>query len=91
MLRDLVAGFACDGLDQRFEIIAFEDRCFTALPAKKQVLVSGGCGDERLTSLRRMDALDQSLFFERLKRPVNGDESQRGMSVARFMRWTQGR
>src|SRR5690242_9306918 len=49
--------------------------------------------NKRLTSLRLMDALDQSLFFQRFERTVNGDQAKRGMGVPSFivnLDWGEG-
>src|SRR5512140_1227435 len=61
---NLIPGFTSNGSDECLKIVAFEQRCLPALLAKQQMLVPGRGRDERLTALRLVDALDQTLAFE---------------------------
>jgi hypothetical protein len=85
VLGDLVSCFAGNGFNESLEIVAFEDCCFTALLAEEEMLVTGRGGDECLTSFGLVDALNQTLFFERFERAIDGDQAQGRMSPASFI------
>jgi hypothetical protein len=90
VLGDLESRFSGNGSDESFEIIAFENGRFTALPAQEQVLVAGGCRNERLASLRLVDALNKSLLLECFECTINGDQPQRRVVGPRLIKDLDG-
>ena len=47
---DLIAGAARDGVDQRIQVVAFEERDAAAALAQQEMLVPGAGGDEGLAA-----------------------------------------
>lgn len=83
MLGDPIARLARNGLDELIEIVSLEQGRSSALIAKQKMLVTFARRDESLASLRLMNALDQTKFFQFFERAINGDQSESGILIAR--------
>jgi len=83
MFIDLIARLARDGLDELIEIVSIEQGRSSALTAKQKMLMTLTCFDESLTSLRLVNALDQTKFFQLFQRAIDGDQAEGGILLAR--------
>jgi hypothetical protein len=79
----LVSGLLRDALNERVEVVAFEERDLSAVLAEQQVFVPVAFGDERLASLRLVDALDEVKFLEFFERAIHGHKTKRAVFFAR--------
>jgi hypothetical protein len=83
MFIDPVARLACNGLDELIEIVSLEQSGSSALTAKQKMLVSLARRNESLTSLRLMNALDQTKVFQLFERTIDGDQPKSRILIAR--------
>ena len=83
MFGDPIARLARNGLDELIEIVAIEERGSSALTTKQKMLVTFARRDERLASLRLVNALDQAKFFQLFERAINGDQSEGRILITR--------
>ncbi len=83
MFVDPIARLARNRLDELIEIVALKERSSSALTAKQKMLMTFARRDERLASLRLVNALDQAKFFQLFERAINGDQSEGGILLTR--------
>jgi hypothetical protein len=76
VLSDFVTCLLRDRLDERLNIVALEEGNLSAVLTEQQMLVTLTSRDERLTSHRLVDALDEMQLFQLFQRAVHGDKSK---------------
>ena len=64
-------------MDERAEVIAFEEGHPAAILTEQKVLVPVAFGDECLASLRLVDALNEMKFFKFFECAINRDQPKR--------------
>ena len=90
MFGDPIARLARNGLDELIEIVALKERSSSALTAKQKMLMTFARSNECLASLRLVNALDQTEFFQLFQCAIDGDQPKGGILIARLIVYLYG-